>query len=325
MLVVRARDLSKIATSVDIFSSSFAGRLPLSTILLNIHFFNFPMQHLCQHCATPYKLSEGIGEFCCAGCEQVYLLIKEGGMSDYYRLQDRASQPIKDRTLAEVDLVALAEAQRKLEDESHEAVKAVFEVQGMSCLACAWLVERLAANQPALVEAKASLIRHTVSLQWKRERFDLGKLGSELFKFGYRLGSTPKDPNNEPRLSPLALRCLLSLIFTVNALLLAVFSEFVIQSEDYATLLHLLSSVCVCFTLLLGAAPFLLSAYRSAKIRRLHSDWLPVLWIVASIGYLALTASVSYMLSNFLISTLVCVLIFARWLGTLFMPIHRSA
>ena len=99
--------------------------------------------------------------------------------------------------------------------------------------------------------------------------------------------------------------------------LLAAFSEYVIRKDDFVTLLHLLSVACLCFTLLLGAAPFFLSAYRAAKIRRLHSDWIPVVMIVVSVGYFGFVASVGFSLAVFLISGLVCVLLSARWIGAL--------
>jgi cation transport ATPase len=276
------------------------------------------MQKLCRHCATAYKQDSGVGEFCCSGCQQVYLLIKDGGMDDFYRLQDRASQPMKDRPLDNVAIDALSAAQQAVESGADESVKAVFELQGMSCLACAWLSERLAKNQSGLIEATASLSRHSLALHWKRGAFDLSTLGSELFKFGYRLRATPKDPRKEPRLSPLALRLLLSLVFTSNALLLAAFSEYVIPKDQFVTLLHLLSLTCLCFTLLLGATPFFLSVYRAAKIRRYHSDWLAVAMILASFGYFGFVASLGFSSAVFLLSGLVCVLITARWLSAHF-------
>jgi cation transport ATPase len=187
----------------------------------------------------------------------------------------------------------------------------------MSCVACAWLSERLAKKQAGIIEAAASLSRHSLTLHWKRGDFDLSWLGLELSKFGYHLRSTPKDPRSEPRLSPLSLRLLLSLVFTSNALLLAAFSEYVIRKDDFVTLLHLFSVACLCFTLLLGAAPFFLSAYRAAKIRRLHSDWIPVAMIVVSLGYFGFVASVGFSLAVFLISGLVCLLLTARWIGAL--------
>ena len=140
------------------------------------------MRNLCRHCATAYTQDSGIDEFCCSGCQQVYLLIKDGGMGDYYRLQDRASPPIKDRRLNDIDIDALFVAQQEVEAAGGESVEAVFEIHGMSWLACVWLSERLAKKQTGIIEAAASLSRHSLTLQWKRGAFDLSGLGAELSK-----------------------------------------------------------------------------------------------------------------------------------------------
>jgi Cu+-exporting ATPase len=113
------------------------------------------MQNLCRHCATAYTQDSGIGEFCCSGCQQVYLLIKDGGMGDFYRLQDRASPPVEDRRLDDIDVDALCATQLTVESRGGESFEAVFEIQGMSCVACAWLSERLAKNQTGLIEASS--------------------------------------------------------------------------------------------------------------------------------------------------------------------------
>ncbi|MGZ0657304.1 heavy metal translocating P-type ATPase metal-binding domain-containing protein [Coraliomargarita sp. W4R53] len=278
------------------------------------------MTDRCKHCATPYTESSGVDGFCCAGCQQVYLLIQQEGLGDYYRLQDRVAQPLKDRALTELDAMALRSAQLSVEAEA-DSGQATFEVEGMSCMGCAWLVERLAGSQAGLVQATASLSQHSLALTWRSADFDLSALGSELFKFGYRIHSTPKDPNATPRLSPLALRFLLTLVFTGNSLLLAAYDQFAVTAEnERIALLGLLSLICLCFTLLLGAAPFFLSAYRAIQIRRLHSDWIPVLMIVGAATFVifkCLYAGLALSLACFVISLFVCVLIGARWLGAL--------
>lgn len=234
-------------------------------------------------------------------------------MGDYYRWQDRAAQPLKDRSLADVDLAAYRSAQAEI-DSGGATSQATFKVEGMSCMGCAWLIERLAANQVGLIEAESSLSAHTVRLHWRGAEFDLAAFAGELFRFGYRLGVSPLGVSDAARLSPLALRSLLSAVFTGNALLLAAYARFVSQSS----LVGLLSLACLCFTLLIGAAPFVLSVYRAWQIRRWHSDWIPVLVIVGSLVYLGahvVFASMNLSFAAFLVSFLVCLLLNARVLS----------
>jgi len=268
------------------------------------------MKKLCQHCATPYAEGSGVDGFCCAGCRQVYALIREEGLGEYYRWQDRAAQPLKDRQLSDLDEAALRGVQSEVEAGADTA-EALFAVAGMSCTGCAWLVERLAANRPGLVEAESSLSAHTVRLRWRASGFDLAAFAAELWRFGYRLEAKALRLPTAPRLSPLALRLLLSTVFAANALLLAAYTHYIGRS----TLADLLSLACLCFTLLVGGAPFFLSASRAARIRRWHSDGNAVLLLSVTmlfLGHQVLFAGMHFSMAAFLVSLLVCVLLSAR-------------
>lgn len=272
------------------------------------------MKKLCQHCATPYTEDSGVGGFCCAGCRQVYTLIQEEGLDDFYRRQDRAAEPLKDRKLSELDEAALRRVQSEVEAGTATA-EAMFSVTGMSCMGCAWLVERLAAKQTDLVEAESSLSAHTVRLRWRSPGFDLAAFAAELWRFGYRLEAKALRPQSSPRLSPLALRLLLSAAFTGNALLLAAYTQYIGGS----TLANLLSLACLCLTLLLGGAPFVLSAYRAARIRRWNSDWFPVFLVLAVAIFFAcrvIFLGMHFSMAAFMVSLLVTILLAARFIGS---------
>lgn len=268
------------------------------------------MTKLCQHCATPYAEDSGVDGFCCAGCRQVYGLIQEEGLGDYYRRQDRVAQPLKDRMLTDLDEAALRRVQSELE-AAPGAVEAVFQVEGMSCMGCAWLVERLASKQSGLLEAESSLFAHTVRLRWRAPAFDLAAFAVELWPFGYRLEAKAHPPRSTPRLSPPVLRLLLSSVFTGNALLLAAYAKYIGSS----TLANLLSLACLCFTLLVGGAPFFLAAYRAAQIRRWHGDSKVVLLLFGAMlffGYKVIFAGTHFAMAAFLMSLFVCVVLSVR-------------
>lgn len=275
------------------------------------------MAALCKHCATPCSGNSGSEEFCCAGCEQVYYLIQSEGLADYYRLQDRAAQPLKDRPLTDLNVSTLRRLQQEIEAEAAHG-KAGFEVEGMSCVGCSWLVERLATNQAGVKAAEVSLVRNALMLDWESECFDIAALGSELLRFGYRLHPRRVAWGNCPYLSPLALRALLTSIFAANSTFLAAY-DWLVASSASSQMVGLLSLACFCFALIIGAAPFFMNVYRSAQIRRMHSDIAPVAMIVAGTGYAVfevIARGVAISLGVFFICLLLSVLIGARWLGT---------
>lgn len=271
------------------------------------------MAQICRHCSTPYRKGSGVDGFCCGGCREVHALICEEGLQDYYREQDRMAEPLKDRALSEVDQAACDQVQRQIEAAEGNN-RAVFSVSGMSCMGCVWLIEKLAQRQAGVMRAQVSLSGQLLDVSWSPDRFELGALAEELLRFGYRLDPKPQPLERGRRLSPLAWRCLLSLVFTANALLLAVFSEV----AGAFPLVDLLSLACLCFTCLLGGTPYFLSAFRAARIRRWHSDaWLALLIgiVLAYGGYLVAVGVFSVAWAALAGSVFVSSLIAARFLA----------
>lgn len=301
------------------------------------------MAAICRHCSTPYRVDSGVDGFCCAGCREVYSLICEEGLGNYYRKQDRIAEPLKDRALLPVDHAAFKQTQSQIETMANPSAfdpeqsshldpnerpaadgpaQAAFTVSGMSCMGCVWLIERLAERQPGSVSAQVSLTRQTLEIIWLPGQFNLVSLAEELLRFGYRLDAKPLAADDRPRFSPLALRTLLSLVFTGNALLLAAYSEV----APTVALAELLSLACLCFTVLLGAAPFFQSVYRAAQIRRWHSDLVPTLLILAALIYLSyqlIFGQFSLNWSVFAACLLISVLVSARFFAANFFSMSR--
>lgn len=139
----------------------------------------------CKHCGSRYRKPNGQGEFCCAGCEQVYKLIREGGFGDYYEQQDRAGQPVGERPFAPLDIDWLHRAQTTA--ESGVAASLTLNVCGMSCMGCAWLVEQLARRHAGVRSARVALASGRLSLCWEPGELDLAYLAEELQRFGYHI------------------------------------------------------------------------------------------------------------------------------------------
>lgn len=274
------------------------------------------MSHVCKHCASPYDPKHSVGEFCCAGCQQVYTLIQEEGFNEYYQWQDRSAEPLKDRELSDLDWEVFQSIQVSVEGEGALAQLSL-RLEGMSCMGCVWLVERLARKSKGLHQVEVSLSRHLITLQWRPGAgFDLAKLGQELLRFGYRLGADPMKA--EHFISPLTLRCVLTSLFTGNALLLALFDQLVGALDSGGGMVDLLSLLCLVFSLLLGASPFVVSAVRSVQIRRWHSDWVPSCLLICGLIFVLsqmLLAGLSLSWAAFLECLLVWILVSARWLG----------
>lgn len=265
----------------------------------------------CQHCSTSYEKDSGVEGFCCAGCREVYALIKNEGLSDYYRMQDRAADPVKDRALSEVDSEALSRAQATVEKDASPA-RAAFSVAGLSCMGCVWLIQRLSARQAGIVRAEASLSERKIALEWLPGRFDLKVLAAELQRFGYHLEPVPQEGSSS--VSSLGVRLGLCAIFTLNAGVLSAYGYYVGHAGG---LVQLLSLVCLSFVFILGAMPFYLTTFRALRIHRLHADFMPASVISASLLFcvylLAMKLMVIHM-ATLVISALIMSLLLARYI-----------
>lgn len=209
------------------------------------------------------------------------LILKEG-LGDYYRKQDRVAEPLKDRVLSGVDAEACARTQQTIEANGSAVARGYFSVEGMSCMGCVWLIQKLADRRAGVLEVRVSLTENTLAVKWEPGSFELGRLAGELLRFGYRLNPEVRAVEPVRSLSALAVRTLLVLIFTGNAGLLAALNP----PPAIVPLFHLLSFVCFVFSVIIGATPFFFSVVRAAQIRRWHSDLGACVGMVAGWAFL---------------------------------------
>ena len=135
-------------------------------------------RHSCFHCGLPVTSAaapthEAAGErrwFCCAGCEAVSLFIHGAGLDDYYRLR-AANAPRPDASEGSRDTLALYDEPSMLSRFATRANDGTFEadliVEGMTCAACAWLVEHAIARVPGVAAANVNFSTRRARVRWR--------------------------------------------------------------------------------------------------------------------------------------------------------------
>ncbi|MGB0743884.1 MAG: heavy metal translocating P-type ATPase metal-binding domain-containing protein [Opitutales bacterium] len=226
------------------------------------------MRQRCTHCGTPFQTGKGQGKFCCAGCEHVYDLIQDGGLESFYEQRDQVGQPVGDRPFKDVDAVSMNRLQEQGEEVSQ--CRLVLGLEGMSCMGCAWLVEQLARRHPGVLFAKAALRSKCLSLAWEPGKFSLSSLAGELRGYGFTL--TENMQLGGTAVTPLAMRFGLTLIFSLNGLLLVAASGVGIGGSAFVEIYSLLIIVCLVFSLLIGGELFLRPVWRGLLLRCVHRD-----------------------------------------------------
>ncbi|MBZ5486038.1 heavy metal translocating P-type ATPase metal-binding domain-containing protein [Halomonas aquamarina] len=159
----------------------------------------------CYHCSSPVPAGaawqitlDGVSyPVCCPGCEAVAHAIVRGGLEHYYR--QRTEPPAKPATQAvKRDLWAhfdLPERQQwvSLEPSTGKA-SATLAVEGITCNACAWLIEHRLNALEGVAASAVDLAHHRLRVSWYSETLKPSTLMAELAAIGYSaLPSTP-DP-----------------------------------------------------------------------------------------------------------------------------------
>ena len=106
----------------------------------------------CIHCGTPFsKTARKDSSFCCNGCEYVYGLIRKEGLDHYYDLRDKRIQPVQPAALHPRDYTWLETAAAEVESASSKMAEMILELEGISCVGCVWLIEKVFRQHPGAV------------------------------------------------------------------------------------------------------------------------------------------------------------------------------
>jgi Cu2+-exporting ATPase len=242
----------------------------------------------CAHCGLavpPGLVRAGDAEqFCCNGCRQVYTLVGEWGLGQYYRLVDRQDgvlEParVSGRSFADFDDDHVqAEATEKVGSE-RRCTRLYLE--GIHCAACVWLVEKLPAVLPGVDEVRLNLGSAVAEVTWRPGRTRLSAIARALDRLGYtphvhRASRVQDARRQEDRASlarlGVATACAMNLMFLQGAIYAG---EHAGMASPYWVFFRWLSLAVAVPVLGFAARPFYQTAVAGLRARIVHID-LPV-------------------------------------------------
>ncbi len=140
----------------------------------------------CKHCANP-----AYGKaFCCAGCETVYHLLHDKGLGHYYEIQNesswiRAGLPAasKYENFSYLEDADFLKDYAKLSPEG--LLQMDFYLEGVHCVACLWLIEKLPQLLLDVKSAQLDLGKSIASITLNAQG-SFAKVAQTLSHFGYK-------------------------------------------------------------------------------------------------------------------------------------------
>lgn len=238
----------------------------------------FPVK--CIHCGTEFS-AHGEGEqFCCRGCEFVYQLIRGQGLDRFYDLKGGAVMaPVRSRPFEEHDWSWLGPVRERAEAEARVrggCAHADFALEGISCIGCVWLVERLFLRHAGAVRAHGHPATGRLHLEWQPGRCRLEEALRELAGFGYLAGPAAAEGGGGHERRRLVARLGLCGAFALNAMVFSLPGYLGMPADfAFANLFRLVAFLSATLAMLVGGEYFISRAWRALRARTLHID-LPI-------------------------------------------------
>ena len=265
----------------------------------------------CKHCGIPFK---GDGEFCCRGCEYVYHLIREEGLDRYYELKDRTLPPVGSTAFRQRDDRVLQEKWRNAEEIAPGEVSMEFELKGISCVGCVWLVEKLFSRYEHTIRIDIDPQRGKIVID-AGKAFDIAAFAAEIQRYGYTLREAGEGTDDRER-TGISSRIGVCGFLAMNVMLFNLPFYLGMENDNqFAPLLRFVVMVLSSFSVLYGGSYFFRRAATALKVGVLHIDLPIALGIIAAyagsfIGWLTSDPSLFYF--DF-IAIFILLMLVGRW------------
>ncbi|HIF9455896.1 TPA: heavy metal translocating P-type ATPase [Photobacterium damselae] len=249
--------------------------------------FNYNDTH-CYHCGEdipPHShfqvdILGSSRAMCCPGCEAVATTIVQSGLSSYYEFR---TEPADKAELVPEELQALTlydnhDIQQDFVHQKGELKEALLSIEGVSCAACAWLIERQVHKLPGVKSVKVNTTTHRALLCWDENQIKLSEILTPIHQLGYKAAPFEADAHEQQyhrAMKQYLYRLGIAGIATMQVMMLAfalyfeVFGDLSPEFKQYFRWVSLIFSTPV---LLYSALPFYLNAWRNLKARTLGMD-----------------------------------------------------
>jgi P-type Cu2+ transporter len=252
------------------------------------------MPTACFHCGAPLDPSLTIqtrilGEnrdMCCIGCKTVAQAIVSSGNERYYQLRtdnnetpDFTLQSLPNSIQAELTLYDNPELQKdfsRVNAQGNQEMSLIIE--GITCAACAWLIEKQAQQMPGVKQASLNLSAHKLTLEWQQSETPLSSIFKTLYSIGFK--ARPYSPSQaQQQLVQEQKESLKRLVVAGLGMMQVMMLAFPLYVESwhgtlgvYTNFFRLASFVMTTAVVLISARPFFSGAIRDLRTRHLTMD-----------------------------------------------------
>ena len=157
----------------------------------------------CYHCGDPCAshLKEGTHLFCCNGCRQVYLLLQENNLCNYYEIDQHPGIKAKGKfaggRFAYLDDEQLIDS--LVQFRSAEQINVTFSLPQMHCSSCVYLLENLPRIHTGVIRSQTNFERKSIFVSFQPSVISLRQLVELLSFIGYEPDLNRQVPNSKKK------------------------------------------------------------------------------------------------------------------------------
>lgn len=240
-------------------------------------------QETCFHCGSQSSSKHFVQEekvFCCQGCLSVYRILNSKGLTRFYDLKRQIGSvtdtlPVQSHEQSFDYCNEIKFQNDYIENLSEERKLARFYLEGVHCMACLWLIEKLPEYAPGVMRASLSLETNIVSIVFKRE-IKVSEIATLLASFGLnphplKIGSQAEEQHKKKERLDL-LRIGVAGAGAMNIMLYTI-SLYAGAPIEFSRPFHFIILLFSLPVLVFSARPFYLSAWSGLKNKRINLDF----------------------------------------------------
>lgn len=250
------------------------------------------MSNSCFHCLEPIPAGfndhiefEGNNEaVCCIGCKAVAETIINQGMTDYYKFRTDSAGKAETLVPEQLNFIKSYDNEEIQDDfvtHQGDLSEVLLSVEGISCAACAWLIEKQLLALPGVTRVDVNTSTYRAMILWNKNTVLLSEIIKALMEVGYKAYPFQADDEAEQKqaTSKAYIRRLgVAGLMTMQVMMFAFamyFGMFSGMEEDFEQYFRWISLVLATPVILYSALPFLTNAVNGLRAKQLNMD-LPV-------------------------------------------------
>jgi heavy metal translocating P-type ATPase len=241
---------------------------------------------------TLCDLPSGDASFCCAGCENVYAILLESGVvasGQNFRDTDLFRQSLKLGLIS----TSTETGQRPVPLDA-ETREAVFQIGGMWCTSCGWLIEHALAGVRGIAAAEVMFASDLLKVRYCPQYVPRERIVERVTSLGYRAAEytgscAPADAERKDLLLRTGIAAFLSMnVMTFSLVVYASYFEPI--TAGFGRYIPFLLMGLATPSVFYCAAPILRIAWAGTRAGRLRMESLLAMGILLAYGYSAVQA-----------------------------------